>query len=100
LKAVSNAVEGAFWQPAANAGAALIASITVIRATTITNNRMRLIMRYLLGLLPLYKEDYGAPFGLPHCQNYLISAVGVPKIWLYVTHLASENSRIAPVLSA
>jgi hypothetical protein len=28
-----------------------------------------------MGCSVLYKKDYDAPFGLPHCQNYLISAV-------------------------
>jgi hypothetical protein len=32
----------------ANAGATPIASITTITATTVTNNRMRFYMRYLL----------------------------------------------------
>jgi hypothetical protein len=48
LKAVLKAVWGAFWQPAANAGATLIASITIIRATTVNNKRMRFFMRYPL----------------------------------------------------
>ena len=34
--------------PTANAGATLIASITIIRATTVNNTRMRFLMRHLL----------------------------------------------------
>ena len=48
-------------------------------------------MRYLLmvvgnplvGCSVLYKEDYGALFGLRHCQNYLFLLWGVPNLWFY-----------------
>jgi hypothetical protein len=58
-------------------------------SATVNNTRMRLIMRYLLmvvgnplvGCSVLYKEDYGALFGLRHCQNYLFLLWGVPNLW-------------------
>ncbi len=69
----------------ADAAPAPNARVNAMTNATVTNNSMRLISaasllpqppRVMGCLLRLYKEDYGAPFGLPHCQNYLICAVG------------------------
>jgi hypothetical protein len=63
---------------------AATASITTIGATTVNNTRMRFIDATsfsrnpprVMGCSILYKEDDGTLLKAPHCQNYLISAVG------------------------
>jgi hypothetical protein len=86
---------------------ALAIIIAAMTNATVTNNRMRLIMRapppLILatlrdGLLRLYKEEDGTPFSQAHCQNCLFLLWGVPNLWLYTPNFqelcAAEVRRI------
>jgi hypothetical protein len=76
----------ALSEAAATTGIAMANVSAAMTSPTVTTNSMRLMVSATSsfsacgnprgGLLRLYKENYGAPFGLPHCQNYLICAVG------------------------